>query len=254
MTGGTLTAISAAARVEIRRRTYVAPPAGPDPALRMLVVEPCQAAPAATVVVAHHRDGIDGFTTAVCTTLAGAGFRAVAPDLFSRITETGLTPAERKARLRDAELLRDLARCRALAPDGGPMGIVGHCMGGRVALLAAVFGDDFGAAVSFYGGNPFRAWGEGEPPGERIGDVRCPLLLVGGRGDTNPSPEDLRRLAIGAAAAPHPVEVAVAEDAGHAFMNFNRPEVFRPVSTQLGYATAVAFLARHLTGTPKERT
>lgn len=222
------------------------------PAMRVLVARPVRPDPLATVLVAHHRDGIDDFVASVCANLASAGFAVAAPDLFSRVTEPDLTAAQRKARLVDRELLLDLERCHAALPDMGVgsarVGIVGHCMGGRVALLAAVDSGHVDAAVSCYGGTPFRAWGDGEPPGDRIAHVRCPILVLGGREDTNPAPTDLTRLAELAGSAHHPVEVAVVEGAGHAFMNFTRPETFRPFAAQLGYAAAFAFLTRHLAG------
>jgi carboxymethylenebutenolidase len=211
----------------------------------VLVARPRRRPPVATVLVAHHRDGIDAFTVAICRTLAEAGFLAAAPDLFSRIDEPGLGPAEKKARLVDREILGDLGRVHALvsSPASLRTGVLGHCMGGRIALLAAVHSPFCDAAVSFYGGGLFRSWGDDvTAPGTGIAAVRCPVLAIGGRSDTNPSPGDLGRLAEACVAAQHPVEVAVAEGAGHAFMNFLRPEVFHPLDTQLAFARALAFL------------
>ncbi|RMI36244.1 dienelactone hydrolase family protein [Streptomyces triticirhizae] len=223
-----------------------------DPPLRVLVASPRARAPLGRVIVAHHRDGLDDFTGSVCRTLAEAGFLAEVPDLFSRATDPELTPAERKATLRDETLVRDLTRCHAAADrDAGGLrtGVVGHCMGGRVALLAAVDTAFCAAAVSFYGGRLFQPWGPGRSPGERVDRVRCPVLAVGGRADSQPSPADLERLALLAAGAPHPVRVALAEGAGHAFMNFLRADRYHPLATQTGYAVATAFLTEHLAST-----
>lgn len=220
-----------------------------DPPLRVLVARPGHRAPLARVIVAHHRDGLDDFTGSVCRTLAEAGFLAEAPDLFSRVTDPTLTPAERKETLRDETLVRDLTRCHAHADHGTPRlrtGVVGHCMGGRIALLAAVDTAFCAAAVSFYGGRLFQPWGPGRSPGERVDRVRCPLLAVGGRADTQPSPADLERLAVLGAGAGPVVRVALAEGAGHAFMNFLHPDRYRPLATQTGYAVAAAFLTEHL--------
>jgi carboxymethylenebutenolidase len=226
-----------------------APAAAGSPAMPVLLARPRRRPPVATVLVAHHRDGIDAFTVATCRTLAEAGFLAAAPDLFSRVDEPGLGPAEKKARLADREILGDLARAHALVNSPKPLrtGVLGHCMGGRIALLAAVHSPFCDAAVSFYGGGLFRSWGDDvTSPGAGITAVRCPVLAIGGRSDTNPSPDDLGRLALACVAADYPVEVAVAEGAGHAFMNFLRPEVFHPLDTQLAFARALAFLTRRL--------
>ncbi|MFE6975838.1 dienelactone hydrolase family protein [Streptomyces sp. NPDC057682] len=235
---------------DLRWRT--APAEGADPRMRVLVARPLDREPVARIVVAHHRDGIDAFTESVCRTLADTGFLAAAPDLFSRVTDPGLSPAEKKETLRDARIVSDLNRCHALLEedaDGGaglPTGVVGHCMGGRIALLAAVDTAFCDAAVSFYGGRLFQAWGPGDGPGTRADRTRCPVLVVGGREDTSPSPDDLRRLARHTEHARHPVRVTVAEGAGHAFMNFLRADRFRPAAAQTGYAAAVSFLTAHL--------
>jgi dienelactone hydrolase len=243
MVTGTLTTVSGGTIVMSRWLTV--PPHGPDPRMDVLVTEPARGPSTGTVLVAHHRDGLDTFTSTICATLATAGFRVAAPDLFSRIDVPGLTPNERKARLRDEEVLRDLVRCRAALPEL-PTGLLGHCMGGRVALLGAIDLDGLAAAVACYGGSAFRPFGDREPPGPRVGAISCPTMLIGGRHDTNPSPDDLARLAALSATSDHPIEAVIAEDAGHAFMNFTRAETYRPADTQLGLALAIGFLTRHL--------
>ena len=88
---------------------------------------------------------------------------------------------------RDVNVLNDLTATIGFlkgcaAADTSRLGIVGFCMGGRIAFLAAAATRSFKAAVDFYGGGCYQQWGErpddlrmdrrGNLQGERKGDGR----------------------------------------------------------------------------------
>jgi carboxymethylenebutenolidase len=116
--------------------------------------------PAPGVLVVQEWWGLVPQITAVCDRLAAEGFVALAPDLFhgeiAQHTEmdkaaelmNGLPPE------RAAVDLEAAADALLANPDvtGDSVGIVGFCMGGMLALVAAAQqGDKIGAVVTYYG-------------------------------------------------------------------------------------------------------
>ena len=64
------------------------------------------------------------------------------------------------------------------------LGIIGHCMGGRMALLGASTHDVFKACVPYYPGNMFKAWSDdGPPPFELLGQIKGSVLGFFGNDD-----------------------------------------------------------------------
>jgi len=74
------------------------------------------------------------------------------------------------------------------------MGIVGFCMGGRIAFLMAAASESFKAAVDFYGGGVYSKWGDRPAPAELAANVSCPVQGHFGELDKNPPPDEMRRL------------------------------------------------------------
>ena len=209
--------------------------------------------PLAAVVVIQHAPGVDEFTRAMTDRLAEAGYHAVAPDLYHRQSEPG-GPLERMGRLKDKEVIADVnATVDALRDesgvDGERIGIVGFCMGGRVTYMMAAVNPHLKAAVAFYGGNIMKPWGEDVPaPFDRTADIACPLLFHFGADDTNPSPEDRRRLDEALSRAGKSHEFHEYAGAGHAFMNFTSEERYRPDAELAAWPRTLEFLERHLGG------
>lgn len=131
------------------------------------------------VVVVHEAFGLTDDIRGVTDRLAAAGYGAVAPDLFS----WAATPRCLVSTFRD--LLRrtgpaheriDGTRAWLAAQEGcaGPVGIVGFCMGGGFALVAAPRGR-FAAASVNYGIVPKKA--------EQILAGACPIVGSYGAND-----------------------------------------------------------------------
>ncbi|MCW2538802.1 MAG: Carboxymethylenebutenolidase [Frankiales bacterium] len=113
------------------------------------------------VIVIQEWWGLTDHIVDICDRLAGAGFVAVAPDLFGGSTTHDSDEAgELMMRLPVARAARDLAGAvdyllELPAVTSSKVGAVGFCMGGGfVLLLAAQQGDRIGAAVPFYGVGP----------------------------------------------------------------------------------------------------
>jgi carboxymethylenebutenolidase len=115
----------------------------------------------AAVVVIQEAFGVNHHIEEVTRRFAAVGYRAVAPHLFHRTGDPVLDYGDLEKvmphmqALTEAGLLADLdASLSHLSVSGfapSRVGVVGFCMGGTVAFLAAVH-DALGAAVTFYGG------------------------------------------------------------------------------------------------------
>ena len=122
--------------------------------------------PFPAVVLAHHAPGVDKFMQDMTNKLATAGYAAVAPDLFHRITDDMVesTGKSKRDQLDDPQIMDDInATVDFLVGhssiDSDRIGVTGFCMGGRVTWLAAATNSAFKAAVPYYGGNILVPWG-----------------------------------------------------------------------------------------------
>lgn len=194
---------------------YVAIPGGGDPRPAVLVI--------------HGIDGLATSTTAVADRFAEEGYVAAAPDLFHRgpICSTFEDQYQRRRAHTDAQTSLDLDAAIAHLQaqpfvQTGPTGIIGFCMGGRVAFYTAATNPSIGVAVDCYGGGVFVSEG-GPAPIEHASNIHCPILILDGELDRNPSPPDL--LAIEAELKKHGVtyEMHIYPGVGHAFMGEEGP-------------------------------
>jgi len=193
--------------------------------MRIYVGVPDSPGPFPAVVVIQHQGGVDKFVQEMTARIASAGYFGAAPDLYHRdgpdCRDDGPT---RRSRLRDSSVITDVnATVQFLkgqkAVNGHALGIVGFCMGGRVAYLMAAANRDFNAAVAYYGGNIMSPWGDGPSPFQRTSEIRCPLMGHFGEEDQNPSPEDMRKLDAELTRLGKIHEIYSYAGAGHAFMD-----------------------------------
>ncbi|MDH3691541.1 MAG: dienelactone hydrolase family protein [Gammaproteobacteria bacterium] len=204
------------------------------------------------IVVIQHAPGVDEFLHVMVGRLAEAGFAAAAPDLYHRQDPTVASAMEKMKLLRDREIIADvnatvefLRAHPAIAPER--LGITGFCMGGRVVYLMAAANPSFRAAVAYYGGNIMVPWDEDEnAPFSRTSEIDCPLMFHFGADDTNPSPEDMRKLDDALTSHGKPHEFHVYQGAGHAFMNFTNAERYREDASTLSWPRTLQFFRRHI--------
>jgi len=212
------------------------------------------------VVVIHHLPGYDRATKEMVRRFAELGYDALCPNLYSR-EAPGAEPSDAAAMVRakggvpDARLVEDVgaaaAYLRALPSSNGSVGVIGHCSGGRQAVLAACQ-LDLDAAVDCYG-----AFVTGEPPPDhplqvsnlvdQLPSLAAPLLGLFGKEDKTPSPDhvaelDRRLTDLGKAHEFHSYD-----DAGHAFFAVDRPS-YRVAAANDGWPRIATFFATHLSG------
>ena len=220
--------------------------------MRIYLSVPAGAGPFPGMVVMQHQGGVDEFTQQITQRLAQAGYLAAAPDLYHRDgPDCKDDIVARRSRLSDRRIINDVAATvaylqRPSGADGARLGVIGFCMGGRLAYLMAAANSAFKAAVAYYAGNTFRAWGRDLPsPFERTADIHCPLQAHFGAEDANPSPQDMAKLEAELIRWNKPHEFHSYPSAGHAFMD-NTKESYRRHADEASWPKTLEFLSRHL--------
>jgi carboxymethylenebutenolidase len=186
-------------------------------------------------VNAHIRRVADGF--------ADDGYEVIAPAIFDRAergVDLGYEGADRDKgiALRKAipteHMLADIAACVVALKPAGRVGIVGYCLGGTLAWLAAARVSGLAAAVGYYGGAIAAELGA---------KPRCPVMLHFGEEDQGIPMSDVAK--IRAAADPSLVQIFTYKDAGHAF-NREGNAAFRGEAARVARERTIAFLREHV--------
>lgn len=202
------------------------------------------------IVVIQHASGVDAQIQDAVHRLHREGYVAIAPELFHRQPATGMEPLQRTAALKDDEIVADVTAAvehlKAMRMSVSPIGIVGFCMGGRVAYLAASSVKDIKAAAVFYGGNTMRALGNGPSPFERSKDIACPVIGFFGAEDQNPSPADVAKIDAELTRLGKWHEFHTYQGAGHAFQNFTNPDRYRERAARASWHEMLAFFTETL--------
>jgi carboxymethylenebutenolidase len=117
--------------------------------------------PKGGLVIIQEIFGVNSHVRNLCDRFAALGYAAVAPAVFDRIApdfECGYTPAEIEharifiPKIDWAAMMHDTVAAIDAVKDAGKVGIVGYCLGGSVAFLAACKLDGLACAVGYYGG------------------------------------------------------------------------------------------------------
>lgn len=195
-----------------------------------------------SVVVVMHIWGTDTSIRDVVRRFAKAGIAAIAPDLYARFGAPGgdgvadiavFRPYAKQ--LERTQYDGDLAAAAAWLKSKFPStktGIVGFCMGGRIAMLAAV--DDrgvFSAVCPFYG--PL----EGVDPKQ----LHVPVCGSYGARDTSIPADSVRAFA---AQLTVPNDVRIYDAAGHAFFDDQRP-AYVASAAEDAWTRTLAFLRKY---------
>jgi carboxymethylenebutenolidase len=198
-------------------------------------------APKGAIVVVQEIFGVNSHIRAVCDRFAGEGYVAVAPALFDRQQpgfESGYSPDEianaRKfiASPDWAAMLRDVQAAITDVKSVGPVGIVGFCMGGTVAFLAATRLDGLSAAVCYYGGR-IAAFADEKP--------RCPVQMHFGDQDQSIPMSDVETIKQKRPDG----EIHIYPGAGHGFHCDERGS-FNEQSARTAWQRTTAFLQKHM--------
>ena len=156
---------------------------------------------------------------------AGAGFAAIAPDLYHG--KTTASPDEAGKLLMELDVERAAKEIQGAGRyllgrqecTSKKYGVVGFCMGGALAQYASTYdAQNVGAAASFYGG-----FKKVSPDWEKL---EAPILLIYGENDKGVPPETGRELEQQLRGLGKDVELVVYPNADHAFFNDTRPAVY----------------------------
>jgi carboxymethylenebutenolidase len=192
-------------------------------------------------VVVQEIFGVNTHIRSVCDRFAADGYVAIAPALFDRQQrdfQCGYTPDEvtnaRKfiANPDWALMAKDTQAAIDAVKSVGPLGVVGFCMGGTIAFLAATRLDGVKAAVCYYGGK-IVAFADEKP--------RCPTEMHFGALDHGIPLTDVETIK-----AKRPdCEIFIYPDAGHGFHCDERASYHAPSAAQ-AWERTTAFFAKHL--------
>jgi len=224
-----------------------------DSNMPLYVSLPESGGPVPGIVVVHGQSGLENFIKDTTHMLALQGYAAVAPNLYHRDgVDCKDDNPTRKSRLRDPSIIRDIEGAIGFLKnhnrvDGGKLGIVGFCMGGRLVYRMSAASKDLKAGVMFYGSSTMVPFGEGPSPFERTREISCPIQGHFGADDKNPSPEDMRKLDAELTKFGNAHEFHTYAGAAHAFVNTGSGN-YRPHAAALSWPKATEFFSRHLVG------
>jgi len=230
-------------------------PSGDETIRGVLYAAARASAPALILIPDVH--GISPLYREIAGKLAGAGFHTLVLDLYSRegaprLTDMAAVQSWLEA-LPDARVLADVAAAidhLAQRTDvaRGAIGVVGFCVGGQYALMAACRSAGLAACVAFYGmlrhGRPSDH--KLPPPLETAGELLCPLLGLFGADDPMIPASDLSAFRAALTSAGKSFDLRVFAGAGHAFMNDRRPDAYRPEIAAEAFRLAIDFLHHQL--------
>ncbi len=211
-------------------------------------------APKGGLVVVQEAFGVNPHIEDVTRRFAAEGWLAVSPHLFHRTGDPQLGYEDfsqvmpHMAALSADEILTDLdvalAHLQTAGIDAARTGVVGFCMGGTVALVAAAR-RDIGAAVSFYGGGVSKARFGFDPLVEEATRLQAPWLGLYGDLDAGIPVEEVEALRAAAASSGCPTELVRYPDAEHGFHCDVRASYHQP-SAEDAWRRTLAWFDHHL--------
>lgn len=232
-------------------RRRVARPVHPDTAFVSLgparagafVAYPPGGNAAPGMVIVHEWWGLNAQIREMARRLARQGYVAIVPDLYGGKVATDGETAHILARgLDEAEALEQIAAAAGwLAAEPRVArrrrGVMGFCMGGRLALEAALRDPSYSAVVMFYGAPESRL--------ERLLPLKAPLLGHFGADDQGISVDRVDSFGRMLKSAGKLAEVHIYPEAGHAFMN-EAQAGYRADAARLAWVRTLDFLQQHV--------
>ena len=228
---------------------------GPMPAFLVRPVTPTSGQVSAVLLV-QEAFGVNQQMREMSRRLAHEGFLVIAPEFYHR-EGGGITipydefpkAALHMAALTDNRMRSDIAATLAYLEErfsvpAPQVAVIGFCMGGRIAMLAASTPLPLALAVAYYGGGmvmPKPEFGF-TPILDRFTRIECPVkLLFGGKDDSIP-PEHIEAIREALQSAGKNYEIILYPEAGHAFANDDRPDRYHEVSAKDAWQKTLGWL------------
>jgi len=173
-----------------------------------------------SVIVAHEWWGLNKQIRTVADRLAASGFLAIVPDLYRGQVAADPEQAHELMRglqeSRASSILRDTASYLRASGKNTDLkaASLGFCMGGRLALMAALDGHELSAVVMYYGRPVLEE--------DRLQSLEAPVLGLFGAEDRGIPEDDVRAFESALRRAGKKIDVRIYEGAGHAFFNDTR--------------------------------
>jgi carboxymethylenebutenolidase len=218
-----------------------------------------EGAPRPGVVIVPDVWGVSDLYRRLAQRLAQEGFAVLVVDHYRYSGREGLSdPGSVMKFLRelpDAPVLRAIqegvdALAASPAVAGRKVGVVGFCMGGQYALLAACTCRGISACAPFYGMVRYEAGVDAakkpRQPLDAIPELRCPVYGFYGNEDALIPVADVEELRRRLAQTKHASQVRLFPGAGHAFLNDTRPDAYRPEAAAEAWRLLVPFLRERL--------
>jgi carboxymethylenebutenolidase len=193
------------------------------------------------LVVIQEIFGVNRHIKRVTDGFAADGYTSISPAIFDRVEksyDTGYSPEEvdrgraTRGKCDLDQLVMDVrAAVKALQAEGLKVGVVGYCLGGTMAWLAATRIDGLAASVPYYGGGVAAAANE---------KPKCPVLLHFGETDASIPPDHWETVK-----KAHPDIPQHIYPAGHGFNCDERGSWHEP-SAKLARQRTLEFFAKHM--------
>jgi carboxymethylenebutenolidase len=215
------------------------------------------AGPGAGVVVIPDVWGLSDHTKDIAGRLAREGFTALALDVYRKTGKPTLAdPAAAMAWIRGLsdplvlETVQEGIDALAKRVAGRKVGVIGFCMGGQYAWLAACACRGLSAVAPFYG---MLRYEPGLDPAKKprapldaVASLSCPALGLYGEEDAIIPNADVDELEARLARQRQPCEIVRYAGAGHAFLNDTRPALYRAEAAADAWRRLLAFLQDRL--------
>lgn len=198
------------------------------------------------VVVIQEWWGLEPHVKDIVERVARAGYIAVAPDLYhGKVAKEPDDAMKHMMALDMSHAVKEIAgaaRYLAGRPDVEPkkVGVIGFCMGGRLALKFGESSELAGAIAAFYPGYY-------QPSVEDAAKIQAPTLIQFGADDESIPARAREQIENNLKTAGKTVQVHTYEGAGHAFLNDTHP-THRPEPARQAWEKAMDWFATHLKG------
>lgn len=195
-----------------------------------------------SIVLIMHLYGVDASMRDAANQFAGAGFAVAVPDLYARFDAPAPNGEENMALYLpyaqqlttegiDEDIDRSVNVLRSQFPQTR-IGIVGFCMGGRIAMVRCTGYDTFAAAAIWYG------LADNVDPAR----VDIPIIASYGGADAHIPTDKVETFF---ADVPTEHDVKIYHGAEHGF--FHKHSAYAPEAAADSFSRTVAFLRRYLT-------